>query len=376
MSSLSSSASSRPVDISWDEIDKTRFFGYGTVAFTSLTMALFPLSVVKTKLQVLEGAKQIGVNPLTAMARTFRTTLQADGIRGLYKGFGTVAAGALPARIIYMSTLESSKQRVSQFASNYSLSPVTTAALASAIGGLTASLATQSVTVPMDVISSRMMIQGSRVSGGEIHQAQVGGSSTSTNCTSSSGSGSGGLATARARASHSMARGMSQGRMYSGPIDAIRQIIAAEGVRGLYRGLPASLMTYAPSSAIWWSSYSVYNRTIWDIADRTWPSLDQADRSSVFAKSIQAFAGLLAGTTSGALTNPLDVIKTRVQVLETTGSDGARPTVTNVAQQLWREEGAAGFLRGIGPRVTSVAVWGTSMVLCYEELKNLARKER
>lgn len=29
-----------------------------------------------------------------------------EGVRGFYKGFGTVVVGAIPSRIVYMSTLE------------------------------------------------------------------------------------------------------------------------------------------------------------------------------------------------------------------------------------------------------------------------------
>jgi solute carrier family 25 protein 44 len=37
--------------------------------------------------------------------------------------------------------------------------------------------------------------------------------------------------------------------------------------------------------------------------------------------------------------------------------------------QLLRDEGAAGFLRGVGPRVMSAMLWGTCMVSAFELLK-------
>lgn len=40
---------------------------------------------------------------------TAQAILQHDGVRGLYKGYGTVVAGAIPARILYLSTLEAMK---------------------------------------------------------------------------------------------------------------------------------------------------------------------------------------------------------------------------------------------------------------------------
>jgi hypothetical protein len=42
---------------------------------------------------------------------------------------------------------------------------------------------------------------------------------------------------------------------YSGGIDAVKQIYAQEGVRGFFRGFGATLLAYAPASAVWWSVY-------------------------------------------------------------------------------------------------------------------------
>ncbi|KAL0407666.1 UNVERIFIED_CONTAM: Mitochondrial substrate carrier family protein J [Sesamum radiatum] len=50
---------------------------------------------------------------------------------------------------------------------------------------------------------------------------------------------------------------------YNGGIDAFRKIIHADGVRGLYRGFGISILTYAPSNAVWWASYSIAHRVIW-----------------------------------------------------------------------------------------------------------------
>ena len=90
---------------------------------------------------------------------------------------------------------------------------------------------------------------------------------------------------------------------------------------------------------------------------------------------VQTVAGLMAGVTSGALTTPLDVVKTRLQTLPLR-PDGSRPNLADVVGGLYREEGPAGFLRGIGPRITNVALWGTCMVVVYEGLKRASVKDQ
>lgn len=77
-------------------------------------------------------------------------------------------------------------------------------------------------------------------------------------------------------------------------------------------------------------------------------------------------AGVLTGLSSAALTNPLDVVKTRLQTRA-----GGPATWRGVVAHLAREEGLAGFYRGVAPRMLNTAIWGTSMVSAYEFLKRL-----
>ena len=54
-------------------------------------------------------------------------------------------------------------------------------------------------------------------------------------------------------------------RGYRNGVHALREIIAAEGVRGLYRGFGASIATLVPGSAIWWGFYGTYQRVFWQL---------------------------------------------------------------------------------------------------------------
>jgi solute carrier family 25 protein 44 len=41
-----------------------------------------------------------------------------------------------------------------------------------------------------------------------------------------------------------------------------KDIYHTDGLRGFYRGYVASLFTYVPSSALWWTFYHLYQGTI------------------------------------------------------------------------------------------------------------------
>lgn len=60
-----------------------------------------------------------------------------------------------------------------------------------------------------------------------------------------------------------MVQGYSGHQKYNGGLDVARKIIKSDGIRGLYRGFGLSVMTYAPSSAVWWASYGSNQRFIW-----------------------------------------------------------------------------------------------------------------
>ncbi len=406
-------------------MDKTKFLGYGAAVFSvsgrewesgghtgarrgsspvfshttpllsslplstqGLTTLLFPLTVIKTRQMALDDAPR----GLSGAVSVGRAVVAADGVKGLYRGLGTVMVGVIPARGVYLTTLEAVKagaERALQGSpvpwgaagsggdADPAASPPPptiaaylgeprTAAAANLAGGAVASLATQGLTVPIDVVSQRLMVEGG---GGRR-----------------SGGGAAGAAAA-ARPPPPPAR--------SG-LAMARSIIAAEGVAGLYRGFGASVMTFVPSSAVWWAAYGGYQRALWHQLDgweeggsagggggsASTPSSsssqpDPLPHSAATILAVQTASALAAGVTSATLTTPLDVVKTRLQVAGSTATPGgagaaARPGWAGIVRALVREEGLPGLWRGLAPRILSVSLWGSVMVSSYEALKRAA----
>ena len=56
------------------------------------------------------------------------------------------------------------------------------------------------------------------------------------------------------------------------PIPASRSVLCyrAEGLLGLYRGFGLSVVTFVPSSALWWGAYGGYQKLIWQQLDGLW----------------------------------------------------------------------------------------------------------
>ena len=67
-----------------------------------VTTLLFPLTVVKTRQQAIEGTPP----GIRGAAQIARDVVRHDGVRGLYRGFGTVIIGIIPARGVSLLSLE------------------------------------------------------------------------------------------------------------------------------------------------------------------------------------------------------------------------------------------------------------------------------
>lgn len=119
----------------------------GAGIFTGITVALYPVSLVKTRLQV--AAKDAAERNALSVIRGI---LKNDGVPGLYRGFGTVITGAIPARIIFLTALETTKVTAFKMVESTNLSEPTQAAIANGIAGMAASVCSQAVFVPIDVV--------------------------------------------------------------------------------------------------------------------------------------------------------------------------------------------------------------------------------
>nr|XP_019706612.2 cleavage stimulation factor subunit 50 [Elaeis guineensis] len=297
-------------EINWDKLDKTKLYVVGAGLFTGVTVALYPISVIKTRMQV--ASKDAAQKNAFA---AIRNILKVDGIPGLYRGFGTVITGAVPARIVFLTSLETTKVASLKLVEPFKLSEPVQAAIANGIAGMAASLCSQAVFVPIDVVSQRLMVQG-----------------------------------------------YSGYAKYNGGLDVARKILKSDGVRGLYRGFGLSVMTYSPSSAVWWASYGSSQRIIWRLLGHGNETETVPSQWKIMC--VQATGGVVAGAVASCITTPLDTIKTRLQVSDSK----QRQTARQVVKRLIVEDGWKGFYRGLGPRFFSMSAWGTTMIVAYEYL--------
>eukprot|EP00026_Physarum_polycephalum_P012012 Phypoly_transcript_12275.p1 GENE.Phypoly_transcript_12275~~Phypoly_transcript_12275.p1 ORF type:complete len:193 (+),score=4.62 Phypoly_transcript_12275:535-1113(+) len=148
---------------------------------------------------------------------------------------------------------------------------------------------------------------------------------------------------------------------YKGSFHALRTILKEDGVLGLYRGFFTALATYGPLVGIYFSMYEQLKFTIADLR-----------RSSVQELPFyyHIASGASAGAFAAAVTCPLDVVKTRIQVLSRDNPQGYRNAFQAV-RTIIQEEGLKGFRKGIGARILWIAPGNAITISAYEQCKRL-----
>lgn len=279
----------------------------------------------------------------TSLGSSYFTILRQEGIRrGLYGGVKPAFVGSFGGTSIFFGTYEWSKRRMVDFG----IAP----SIAYFCAGLLADLVASPLYVPTEVLKTRLQLQG------------------------------------RYNNSH-----FDSGYNYRSTWHAAKTIAKAEGMAAFFHGYRATLYRDLPFSALQFAFYEKERQFA-----QWWTQTKDINTM------VEILVGASASGAAGAITCPLDVVKTRIQVqrravpaaspdpvkpplqqqqrrhISTTSPPSLRkraPTVmldtSSVTQGLkiiYRAEGLAGCFRGLGPRFCWTSIQGGIMLPLYQAL--------
>ena len=217
------------------------------------------------------------------------------GMTRLWRGVQSIVVGCIPAHALYFSTYEVTKHALSNTNSpRQELSPQ-----GAMVAGAAAAVSHDVVMTPLDTVKQRLQLN-----------------------------------------------------YYSGMMDAIGQIYKFEGMSGLFRSFPITLLTNIPYGAVMVSINEVLKQRILQHRGK-----EQLDVSTCL------MASSMAGMVAAATTTPLDRVKTflQTQQLQPACNQGSCPqfltgkppiaTWTRALSIILEKEGAAGLFKGMAPRV-------------------------
>ncbi|XP_045611268.1 solute carrier family 25 member 44-like [Procambarus clarkii] len=298
--------------IEWDMMNKQKFFPLSMLSSFSVRCMLYPFTVIKTRIQI-QRHNEVYKGTFDAFQKIFKY----EGLGGLYKGFW-VSAFQLVSGIFYITTYENVRTFLQQRG-------VHDSRVRALIGGGCASVVGQTIIVPFDVISQHMMVLGQMEGHGK--------SKVIVNPLNIDYHGRQKLQIA---------------------LNIVRTLYRKDGLKGFYRGYMASICAYVPNSALWWSFYHFYQEQL----VRTFP-----DGTSTLL--VQCIAAPLGGVSTSLITNPLDIVRARLQV-QRTGGFG------NTFRILWSEEQLGIFTKGLSPRLFQSMIFSFTIILGYESVKRFS----
>jgi solute carrier family 25, member 39/40 len=260
------------------------------------------------------GQGQAAVATLLKQKTHFNGTVDAlfkisrnEGLATLWSGLGPTLVLALPATVVYFVTYEQMRNR-----------------LRAAVARPGDTLAQQPIWVPLVSGGSARIWAASLVSPLEMLRTKM----------------------------------QAQRISYMEGGQALKQLVEQNGVRGLWRGLGATLLRDVPFSALYWLNYE---------------SLKSHFDQPVPTFRFSLVAGALAGSFAAFVTLPFDVVKTHQQIelgekqiySNPPRKNGNSSTFT-VIKRIYTQHGLSGLFTGLVPRLVKVAPACAIMISTFE----------
>ncbi|KAI0836136.1 mitochondrial carrier domain-containing protein [Hypoxylon sp. FL0890] len=270
----------------------TQNMAAGAFAGIAEHTVMYPIDAIKTRMQIINPSAN-GV--YKGMIESTMRIASGEGVLKLWRGMSSVVVGAGPAHAVYFATYEAVKHLMGGNRAGVHHP------LAAATSGACATIASDALMNPFDVIKQRMQIQNSS-------------------------------------------------KMYRSMADCARYVYKTEGISAFYVSYPTTLSMTVPFTALQFLAYESIST-----------AMNPGKKYDPFT---HCMAGAVAGGFAAALTTPMDVIKTMLQTRGTATDPELRSVNGFVAgcKLMYRREGLRGFFKGVRPRVVTTM---PSTAICW-----------
>jgi len=299
-----------------------------------------PLDTAKAKMQAhLQGLSQL--SHTNSISQILKDTYRTQGVRGLYAGFWMAFVGSAPAACLYFTAYDRIKPWLARSSEKYDLSLLKEGSLGNHfMSGLLAEFISCILWVPVDVIKERLQVQS--LIPPHLSQAK-----------------------------------------YRGTVHAIQTIAKNEGLKGIYKGYGATVTSFGPFSATYLATYEWLKQKFSQQINMRNEALGVPHRVTVDTLPLpyMLFSGATSGAFAAFITNPLDLVKLRLQIQRRTASLPHAQSVYNPFAfgykhigdglvKVVRSEGVLGLFKGATARMAFSAPATAVTISSYDFLKN------
>lgn len=297
----------------WRDAERTKFLLAGAVSGIVSRTAVAPLEVVATA-QMVRGGNNGMINELMSLFKT-------EGIRGFFKGNGANCLKVAPTKGVQFFAFESFKVRlVSWKKKSLGLSDdseVKLTPIERLVAGGFAGMVASSLVYPIEVVKTMLTMYPGK---------------------------------------------------YNGITAAFRGVLKEVGPRGLYAGLPPTLVAMFPYVGIEFMIYETSKIAIESLMSRRSTSDEEVDISLPIIISLGL--GALAGAAAQSAAHPLDVVRKRLQVQGINGNPVLYKSTLDCFLGVASKEGMSALYKGLGPACVAT-IPGTGIAyITYEFMKN------
>ncbi|TIC08239.1 hypothetical protein E3Q16_00166 [Wallemia mellicola] len=148
---------------------------------------------------------------------------------------------------------------------------------------------------------------------------------------------------------------------YKGAIDVVKQSIARDGLRGLYKGVLPPLVGVTPIFALSFWSYDLGKKIVFGSRSEA----SNKERGSTLTTGELAFAGFFSAVPTTLVTAPVE----RVKVIQQTESKKAG--MGTILGRIYKEAGLKSVYRGTGATLARDGPGSAAYFVSYEQIKKM-----
>ena len=358
----------------WDDLNQPKFLSLITAFYLGLRLCVYPATVIKTRQQAhvpLPGVPEGDTAMKKSIVNVFRQTWRVGGPRAVYQAFTWNVIG-LPVDPLYIGSMEYTRQWLNQWLrrNEGSVPKQWEDLFVTLTAGGAAAVVQQTLMVPIDVVTQRLMIQPTIPK--EHLAAMKANKQAAMPAAASTASSAPPSAPATSAPASTAAAG--QHKPHLTPFQVINDIMHHDGMRGLYKGYALTLACVVPFSALQWALYwqvqSLFQSYLSTHKTPTSQQQGQHEDSGDWREMATApVSAAVAATLASLATQPFDTLKTRLQISK------KRIPLAEVWSGLVREKGVIGLMSGSLARVLTVMPSAVLSMSAYEMFKRMSVKD-
>ncbi|KAK3819871.1 MAG: mitochondrial carrier domain-containing protein [Benniella sp.] len=364
------------------KIDFQKYYFYGTVLNVPPILLMYPMRTVRLLQQ-----RKSSVPVSSSIFKVIKDVQQKNGFRSLYAGATVFSLGLTTTKILQFATYDYLAQKTREN-DHFGVDALKNPTILSGLLGTFSSVVTTFFVVPFDMISQQITIAKA---GAQGNVTPVAGSTTAT-CVAPAivpeaavSPNTAAAATVNKTPIHVQGSFQPASQM---PIsESLKLQFKQEGVRFLFRGYVATLMSTIPFFAAYFPAYEISK--VWVMDGIEFVRSQQPNSSSPIPTPewhqliISSVAGSMASLAGVLVSSPSDMVKTRIQTeqrLQPVSGSGAKlpmPSLKwmDVFMEIWKKEGFMKFFSGTRARAILAVPGGALNFIIFDFVRSVSIKK-